>query len=143
MQVGPQVGGVCDHPLRGGAEQVICYLFFDGALVALVLERLKIGPQQPRPERVVWPRPALSVVVFIPHRIEISRVTRWGRVERFAAAQVHAGDQDVHMYPAIRFVVLDSRQVVVLRFQPGERQRLEIRQYLTDLGSGRLLLGGP
>lgn len=83
------------------------------------------------------------MVVFIPHRIEIFRVTRWGRVERFAAAQVRTGDQDMDVYPAIRFVVLDSRQVVVLRFQPGERHRLEIRQYLTDLGSGRLLLGSP
>ena len=116
-------------------------MFFDGRVVALVC--LEIRPQQPCPERVVWPRPALFVVVLIPHRIEGFTVTWWGRVERFACAQVNTGDQDVDVNPAIRFVVLDDGHVVVLRLQSGKCQRLEIGQHLVYLGSGRCLLGGP
>lgn len=116
-------------------------LFFDGRVVALVC--LEIRPQQPCPERVFWPRPALGMIVFIPDRIEVVALTWWGRVERFSATQVNTGDQDVHMRPAIRFVVLDDGHVVVLRLQSGKCQRLEIGQHLVDLGSGRCLLSGP
>ena len=116
-------------------------LFFDGRVVALV--RLEIRPQQPCPERVVWPRPALFVVVLIPHRIEGFTVTWWGRVERFSAAQVNTGDQDVHMHPAIRFGVLNRGQMHVLPRQSGKRQRLEIVQHGADLVRSRGLFGSP
>lgn len=118
-------------------------LFFDGRLVGGRLVRLEIRPQQPCPERVVWPRPALFVVVLIPHRIEGFTVTWWGRVERFACAQVNTGDQDVDVNPAIRFVVLDCRQVDVFRLQPGKRHRLEVLQNRRNLIGGRRLLGSP
>ena len=108
-------------------------LFFDGRVVALVC--LEIRPQQPCPERVVWPRPALGMIVFIPDRIEVVALTWWGRVERFSAAQVNTGDQDVHMRPAIQFVVLDDGHVVVLRLQSGKCQRLEIGQHAALAGT--------
>ena len=118
-------------------------LFFDGRLVGGRLVRLEIRPQQPCPERVVWPRPALFVVVLIPHRIEGFTVTWWGRVERFACAQVNTGDQDVDVNPAIRFVVLDRRQVDVFRLQPSKRHRLEVLQNRGNLVGGRGLFRRP
>ena len=116
-------------------------MFFDGRVVALVC--LEIRPQQPCPERVVWPRPALGMIVFIPDRIEVVALTWWGRVERFSAAQVNTGDQDVHMRPAIRFVVLDDGHVVVLRLQSGKCQRLEVVQHGADLVRSGGLFGSP
>lgn len=143
MQVFPQFCGIGDHPLRGGTEQMIGDLFFDGGLVGGRLVRLEIGSQQPRPERVIWPRPALGVVVLVPDLIEVTALTWWGRIEGFAAAQVNAGDQDVDVYPAVLFVVLDRGQVDVLPIQPGKGQRLEVVQHRADLGGGRGFFGGP
>lgn len=116
-------------------------MFFDGRVVALVC--LEIRPQQPCPERVVWPRPALGMIVFIPDRIEVVALTWWGRVERFSAAQVNTGDQDVDVNPAIRFVVLDCRQVDVFRLQPSKRHRLEVLQNRGNLVGGRGLFRRP
>ena len=70
-------------------------------------------------------------------------MTWWGRVERFACSQVNAGDQDVDVNPAIRFVVLDCRQVDVFRLQPSKRHRLEVRQNRRDLVGGRGLFRRP
>ena len=70
-------------------------------------------------------------------------MTRWGRVERFACAQVNTGDQDVDVNPAIRFVVLDRRQVDVFRLQPSKRHRLEVLQNRSNLVGGRGLFCRP
>ena len=83
------------------------------------------------------------MVVFIPHRIEGFTVTWWGRVERFACSQVNAGDQDVDVNPAIRFVVLDRRQVDVFQLQPSKRHRLEVLQNRSNLVSGWGLFRRP
>ena len=143
MQVGPQFGGIAHHPLRDCTDQVVGELLFDGGVVCHGLVRFKIGPQQPRPERVVWPRPPLFVVVLVPHRIEVFALPWRGRIERFAAAQVNTGDQDMHMHPAIRFGVLNRGQMHVLPRQSGKCQRLEVVQHGTDLVRFRGLFGGP
>lgn len=70
-------------------------------------------------------------------------MTRWGRVERFACAQVNTGDQDVDVNPAIRFVVLDRRKVDVFRLQPSKRHRLEVLQNRRNLVGGRSLFCRP
>ena len=143
MQVGPQFGGIAHHPLRNRADQVVGELLFDGGVVCHGLVRFKIGPQQPRPERVVWPRPPLFVVVLVPHRIEVFALPWRGRIERFTAAQVNTGDQDVHMHPAIRFGVFDGGQVHVLPRQSSKCQRLEVVQHSADLVRSRGLFGSP
>ncbi len=83
------------------------------------------------------------MVVFIPHCIEVFTVTWWGRVERFACAQVNAGDKDVDVNPAIWFVVLDGSQVDVFRLQPSKRHCLEILQNRSNLVGGRGLFRRP
>lgn len=116
-------------------------LFFDGRVVALVC--LEIRPQQPCPERVVWPRPALGMIVFIPDRIEVVALTWWGRVERFSAAQVNTGDQDVDVDSAIVLAVQDGGQVYVLPVQSGKSQLLEVVQHGVDFILCRCLFGSP
>ncbi|CAD7498294.1 hypothetical protein KBAD11_P210 (plasmid) [Aeromonas dhakensis] len=83
------------------------------------------------------------MVVLVPHRIEVFALPWRGRIERFAAAQVNTGDQDVHMHPAIRFGVFDSGQVHVLPRQSGKCQRLEVVQHGADLVRSRGLFGSP
>lgn len=118
-------------------------LFFDGGLVAVVLVRLKIRLQRTSPKRVVWPRPAVFVVVHVPYQIELQALTWWGGVKGKAASQVNTGNQDVDMQPAVRLFVHDGGHVVVLRLQTRERQRLEVRQHRIDLIWARRVLGSP
>ncbi|WP_232790241.1 hypothetical protein, partial [Aeromonas sobria] len=47
------------------------------------------------------------------------------------------------MNPAIRFVVLDRRQVDVFRLQPSKRHRLEVLQNRSNLVGGRGLFRRP
>jgi hypothetical protein len=81
--------------------------------------------------------------VLVPHRIEVFSLPWRGRIERFAAAQVNTGDQDVHMHPAICFGVFNGGQVDLLPRQSGKRQRLEVVQHSADLVRSWCLFGCP
>ena len=118
-------------------------LFFDGGLVVVALVRLEIWPQQPRPERVIWPRPALFVVVFVAHGVEVFALTWWGRIEGLPCAQVNTRDHDVEVYPAILFFMLDGGQVDVLPIQSGKGQRFEVVQYRADFLRPRRFFNSP
>lgn len=139
----PQISGVGDHPLGDEPQQVLRDLFLDCLAVVGVPVDVKAGLHRPPPERVVWPCPALSVVPFVPQRIEVAPLTWRGYVQGFSRAQVNAGDQDVDVNPAIRFVVLDRRQVDVFRLQPSKRHSLEVLQNRSNLVGGWGLFRRP
>jgi len=104
---------------------------------------VKAGLHRPPPERVVWPCPALSVVPFVPQRIEVAPLTWRGYVQGFSRAQVNAGDQDVDMHTAIFLAVQDGGQVYVLPVQSGKSQLLEVVQHGVDFILCRCLFGSP
>ena len=138
-----QIGGVGDHPLGDEPQQVLRDLFLDCLAVVGVPVDVKAGLHRPPPERVVWPCPALSVVPFVPQRIEVAPLTWRGYVQGFSRAQVNAGDQDVDMHTAIFLAVQDGGQVYVLPVQSGKSQLLEVVQHGVDFILCRCLFGSP
>ncbi|WP_421279550.1 hypothetical protein [Aeromonas veronii] len=139
----PQISGVGDHPLGDEPQQVLRDLFLDCLAVFGVPVDVKAGLHRPPPERVVWPCPALSVVPFVPQRIEVAPLTWRGYVQGFSRAQVNAGDQDVDMHTAIFLAVQDGGQVYVLPVQSGKSQLLEVVQHGVDFILCRCLFGSP
>jgi hypothetical protein len=89
---------------------VVGDLFFDGRVVALVC--LEIRPQQPRPERVVWPRPALGMIVFIPDQIDlINGILTPCTMEQALSAT----DGDILAYPS--YLVEENETTLIKELQ--------------------------
>lgn len=113
---------------------------------------LDIGPRhqrqrprlhQPRPRRIVRPRPAESEIEPVPPRPECVGPAGRRDVERPTSSQVDASGEHVNVHRPICVPVLDGAPGVPIRIQASPGGPLELVQGLVDLLSRRLVVQVP
>ena len=96
-----------------------------------------------RPFGIVRAAPAILVVLPVPQRVKRLLPARCRDIQALAGLKIHSCRQDVHVDPAVRFSVLDSRPGVAVRFQPRPGGFLELVHHTVYLRIARGILRRP